>query len=288
MTTQPVVLFYGNPWCAATEHLYQAVRGRDKCRALYLEQEHFPRRAPFLLTVGQELSGDYVEVWGEAVAIESVRSVCINGIAVPADRFSDLNETDTNYAQTESWATLHALLASWQHHTRVVNRLSHRDALISRFAELWTLSNAGLTVPDLLVTSDPDQARAFDADHPPGVLFKSVYGQSLPQPLGPEQRERLAGLTECPIHLEAVVPGKFCRLVAVGDDLRCAVAIPDSVQQHFRALVHELDLHLAELHLIQADDRWTAVRLIPFVSPEGLVELPGLLEASVALLEGGP
>ena len=72
-------------------------------------------------------------------------------------------------------------------------------------------------MPATLVTSDPDAARAFQAEHG-DVIYKSASGiRSIVRRLGPDQLARLAFLRDGPAQFQAFVPGRNVRVHTVGD-----------------------------------------------------------------------
>ena len=89
----------------------------------------------------------------------------------------------------------------------VVNRIGGGMSNNSKPYQSLLLARAGLTVPATLVTSDPDAARAFQAEHG-DVIYKSASGiRSIVRRLGPEQLARLAFLRNGPAQFQAFVPG---------------------------------------------------------------------------------
>ena len=99
----------------------------------------------------------------------------------------------------------------------VVNRIGGGMSNNSKPYQALLLRRAGLEVPATLVTSDPDAARAFQAEHGE-VIYKSASGiRSIVRRLGPDQLARLAFLRDGPAQFQAFVPGRNVRVHTVGD-----------------------------------------------------------------------
>jgi glutathione synthase/RimK-type ligase-like ATP-grasp enzyme len=99
----------------------------------------------------------------------------------------------------------------------VVNRVAGGMSNNSKPYQALLLRGAGFQVPATLVTSDPDVARAFQAEHGE-VIYKSASGiRSIVRRLGPAQLARLALLRDGPAQFQAFVPGCNVRVHTVGD-----------------------------------------------------------------------
>jgi glutathione synthase/RimK-type ligase-like ATP-grasp enzyme len=130
-------------------------------------------------------------------------------------------------------------------------------------------------VPQTLVTTDPDAARAFWDRHG-AVVYKSVSGQrSIVTRLSPDDSGRLDDLRWCPTQLQEYVPGRDYRVHVVdrqvfatevlssADDYRYAarqgtdvalraVELPDDVVERAIGLADALNLPLAGIDLRRA------------------------------------
>jgi glutathione synthase/RimK-type ligase-like ATP-grasp enzyme len=99
----------------------------------------------------------------------------------------------------------------------VVNRIGGGLSNNSKPYQALVISRAGLSVPPTLVTSDPDAARAFHAEHG-DVIYKSASGiRSIVRRLGPNQLARLDLLRDGPAQFQAFIPGRNIRVHTVGE-----------------------------------------------------------------------
>jgi glutathione synthase/RimK-type ligase-like ATP-grasp enzyme len=139
------------------------------------------------------------------------------------------------------------------------------------------IRSAGFSVPETLVTTDPDAARAFWRRHG-DVIYKSVSSiRSIVTRLTLEHIERMRDVRWCPTQLQAYVHGQDYRVHVVGqrlfataitssaDDYRYAsrqgaevalrtVSLPDDVAERCLALSKVLELPLAGVDLRRADN----------------------------------
>ena len=142
------------------------------------------------------------------------------------------------------------------------------------------VTRRGLLTPETLITSDPDLARAFVAEHG-RVIFKSLSGiRSIVREVGDEDLRRLDHIRWCPVQFQAYVEGRNVRVHTVGDevfatgilteatDYRYAhrqrgedavlepVEISDDLAAQCLALARDLDLPFAGIDLkVTPDDR---------------------------------
>jgi RimK-like ATP-grasp domain len=101
----------------------------------------------------------------------------------------------------------------------VVNRFSSMGANGSKPYQLDLIRRQGFSVPDTLVTTDPEAVREFYERH--GVLiYKSVSSvRSIVARFEPEQLERLEDVAHCPTQFQQYVPGTDHRVHVVGDEI---------------------------------------------------------------------
>jgi glutathione synthase/RimK-type ligase-like ATP-grasp enzyme len=101
----------------------------------------------------------------------------------------------------------------------VVNRVAGGMSNNSKPYQALLIAVAGLRVPATLVTSDPEAARAFRAEHGE-VVYKSTSGvRSIVRRLGPERLADLDLLRDGPVQFQAYVAGSNVRVHTVGDRL---------------------------------------------------------------------
>lgn len=148
----------------------------------------------------------------------------------------------------------------------------------------WTVAQrVGLTVPNTLVTTDPEAARRFLDEAAPGrVVFKPFLASTIrswreTRILGPEDRERLALLRYAPVIFQHYIEGVDLRITVVGNevfaaeidaratqypfDMRMvigearvsAVTLPDTVRGQLLALQQALQLEYGAIDMRRTD-----------------------------------
>lgn len=154
----------------------------------------------------------------------------------------------------------------------VLNRPSAAASNRSKPYQLGPIAAAGFAVPDTLITTSPDDVRAFWAEHDK-IVYKSISGvRSIVTTLDPEDGARLDDVVACPTQFQQFIDGIDHRVHVVGDTvLACrinsaaidyrypaaygstttmsAVILRDDVEQRCRRLTHTLGLSLAGIDL---------------------------------------
>lgn len=98
----------------------------------------------------------------------------------------------------------------------VVNRPRAMNSNNSKPMQAQWIGAAGFAVPETLITSSADEARAFWRDHG-RVIFKSISGvRSIVRELDDTSAARLALLRDLPVQFQALVPGLDLRVHVVG------------------------------------------------------------------------
>jgi glutathione synthase/RimK-type ligase-like ATP-grasp enzyme len=177
---------------------------------------------------------------------------------------------------------VYASLAAWTETTSatVLNRLSAAASNQSKPYQLGLIEAAGFAVPDTLVTTDPDDVLAFQAEHGT-VVYKSTSGtRSIAALLRAVDDSRLNDVATCPTLFQQYVPGTDHRVHVVGNDLfTCRIdsaavdyrygawsrqpttiypaKLPDELVSRCHALAKKLGLLLAGIDLrLDSDGRW--------------------------------
>jgi hypothetical protein len=114
---------------------------------------------------------------------------------------------------------------------------------------LAALRRAGAPVPRTLISNDPDAVRAFLAEVP-GVVVRSLMGDAPATEPPPDAPLELAA----PTLFQQRLDGDLLHVTLVGEDARCAVALPDEVVQRCRAVGREAGLPVAGLQLVRTRD----------------------------------
>lgn len=147
---------------------------------------------------------------GQTIALERIRSVYARPLELP---HGSLGRDGAPRAQR-----LHEQLFEWLDiaDVLVVNRPRAMQANASKPLQAQLIGAAGFLVPETLVTSDPEEARAFWREHG-RVVFKSASGvRSIVQELDERLAARLPLLTALPAQFQAYVPGVDVRVHTVG------------------------------------------------------------------------
>jgi glutathione synthase/RimK-type ligase-like ATP-grasp enzyme len=85
--------------------------------------------------------------------------------------------------------------------------------------QLRLIHSFGFAVPETLVTTDPDVARAFWEKHGE-VIYKSISAtRSRVSRLLPEHVERLSDVSSCPTQFQEYIPGIDHRVHVIGDEV---------------------------------------------------------------------
>ena len=114
----------------------------------------------------------------------------------------------------------------------VVNRPRAMNSNNSKPMQAQWIGAAGFAVPETLVTSCADEARAFWRAHG-RVIFKSISGvRSIVRELDEESAARLALIADLPVQFQAYVPGVDLRVHVVGT--RCFAAEIESSATDYR------------------------------------------------------
>ena len=101
----------------------------------------------------------------------------------------------------------------------VVNRISAMGSNASKPYQLRLLAALGFAVPPSLLTNDPAEVLAFEAEHGP-LIYKSASGvRSIVRELDAEARQRLDRLQHCPALFQKRLRGSNVRVHVVGQEV---------------------------------------------------------------------
>lgn len=162
---------------------------------------------------------------------------------------------------------LHDTLTRWCEVTpaRVVNRTAAMGSNFSKPYQIQLIRRHGFSVPDTLVTNDPEEALAFREKHG-RVIYKSISGiRSIVQTLEEADLPRLARIRYCPTQFQQYVPGTNLRVHVIGQEV-IATAIDSDVTDYRYAQSQGGEANLREVEL---SDAW-AQRCIELTESLGL------------------
>jgi glutathione synthase/RimK-type ligase-like ATP-grasp enzyme len=149
-----------------------------------------------------DLDGDLTTATGERLRLVDVSGVLVR----PSDTIEPYS-----YAALAGWTELTSAV--------VLNRLSTGASNRSKPYQLRLLREAGLKTPDTLVTTDPDDVRAFRTEHGQ-LIYKSTSGvRSIVALLKADDEARIEDVRTCPTQFQQFVAGIDHRVHVVGREL---------------------------------------------------------------------
>jgi hypothetical protein len=186
-------------------------------------------------------------------------------------------------------ALMDRLLLTWAELTPalVVNRPSAMTPNDCKPFQARTLRSCGFSVPDTLITTDPDAVSEFRAKHA-RVVYKSISSvRSIVSELTDAQMARVDSVRWCPTQFQELILGTEYRVHVVGEEIFAteiesdavdyryaarqglgatlrACTIPDDVAERCLAASRAMDLAFAGLDLKRTPDgRWCCFEVNP-------------------------
>lgn len=236
------------------------------------------------LVVGETVEG-CIRIGDDSIDLAEVSAMyvrCYESVRLP----------EIAAAGPESIAWQHAIqvddiLASWSELTSalVVNRFSPSAANGSKPCQLEQIRSLGWRVPETLITTDADEARAFWKHHGE-VIYKSVSGvRSRVSRLRAEHANRFADLSSCPTQFQQHIAGIdyrvhvvddkvfACEVLCSADDYRYpeneapeirACSLTPDLEEKCRNLAAAMNLPLAGIDLRRTpQDEWFCFEVNP-------------------------
>lgn len=193
-----------------------------------------------------------------------------------------------------------------------VNRFGSMASNGSKPFQLELIRRQSFSVPETLVTTDPDEALAFYERHG-RVIYKSVSSvRSIVSRLEREQLGRLAEVVHCPTQFQRYIPGRDhrvhvvgreifpCEIICDATDYRYPVEeevelrpcrLPTEVEERCFRLAASMNLPVAGIDLRRSPDgEWFCLEVNPspaFSYYQAHAGLP-ISEAIARLLAAGP
>jgi len=236
------------------------------------------------LTVGNKVQG-CVRMGDERINLDKVTSVYVRPyetVRLPMVASAGPGSPAWNHA-----CVVDDILASWCEVTPafVVNRCGAMAANGSKPYQLDLIRDLGWSVPETLVTTDPEAARAFWELHRE-VIYKSVSAaRSRVSRLRSEHSERFSSITSCPTQFQQYIGGVDYRVHVVGeevfacevlcsaDDYRFSIediaqvraySLPQALEDKCRSLAVAMQLPLAGIDLRRTpQDEWFCFEVNP-------------------------
>jgi glutathione synthase/RimK-type ligase-like ATP-grasp enzyme len=180
---------------------------------------------------GAEVRGT-LRVNGSSVALESVRGVytrMMDHRQLPELR----GEGDS--ARAQKCAELHAAMQQWLEITpaRVINRTTAMASNASKPYQAQLIRRHGFSIPETLITNDPELVHEFRARHGT-IVYKSISGiRSIVRPLTDEDLSRLDSIRWCPTQFQQFVPGMNIRVHVIGEEVLATAAVTSAVDYRY-------------------------------------------------------
>lgn len=217
-----VILFVPSTDDASTPRVARALADRG-ARAFVFPVDRFPSPA---VQVGVRLpGGTRLSVDGRVIEVEEADALWVRRGGVGAAAVAALEPSMRAVTLEEANRTFQGML-----HVAPGFVLDPLDAVraASKLRQLALAPRVGLEAPATFVGSDPEQARAFVAAHPGGVVAKMLHDATVREGsaratvytnrVGPDDVEALDALRFCPMQLQALVEREVeVRAIAVGD-----------------------------------------------------------------------
>jgi hypothetical protein len=150
--------------------------------------------------------------------VETVRAVYVRTMA--DHLLPEIEGLPSGAPERRRSRALHDRMFAWLgvSPARVVNRSEFQASNSTKPYQLQLIVEAGFTVPETLITNDPQEAIAFRDQHR-RVVYKSMSGErSIVSALTDLDLERLDRLRICPVQFQAWIPGPDVRVHVVGND----------------------------------------------------------------------
>lgn len=136
----------------------------------------------------------------------------------------DLPQIASAGSESPEWkhaAQVDDIISSWAEISPafLINPLHAMAVNNSKPYQMEQIRRQGWSVPETLITTDPDAARVFWETHD-SVIYKSVSGiRSRVSRVGPGHYQRLGDIASCPTQFQAFIPGRDYRAHVVGDEV---------------------------------------------------------------------
>lgn len=263
-----MILLWGMPGDPPLDAVHSMLL-RSGAPTLLVDQRR-PDGTSLTMEVGQGLTGTLI-VGARSVALEDISGVYLR----PQD-------TTACAALDDLLLTIADLAPAV-----VLNRPDAMAANTSKPYQYAQIRAAGFSVPDTLITTSPDAARAFVAQHG-SVIYKSVSGvRSVVGELREADGARVSEIRWCPTQLQQRIRGVDVRVHVVGDALfACevrsdavdyryphlsgadvelsSIALPDECAERCLALTRAARLPLAGIDFRRTDDgEWYCFEINP-------------------------
>lgn len=201
---------------------------------LVFNQRQFASMALEFELAGGEIRGE-LRVGGAVHPLQDFNGVYTR---VMDDRFlPELRDEPADSPLRAHCRRLHETLGRWLEIApgRIVNRARPQGSNSSKPYQAQLIARHGFSVPETLITNDPELVREFAAEHP-RVIYKSISGvRSIVQTLDEEDLARLELIRWCPVQFQAYVPGVDVRAHVVGNEVIATAVRSDATDYRYAA-----------------------------------------------------
>jgi hypothetical protein len=204
-----VILLYGRGDDAPMQAAAETARELD-VPLIWLDQLDVSR-ADLMVCVDDDGAAGLLDVDGVTVDMRTISGIYARPLELPERWLDGLSRARAQM--------FHELLLEWLDISPnlVVNRPTDMESNGSKPFQSQLIADVGFDVPETLVTSDPEEARAFWRRHR-RVVFKSISGvRSIVTEMDAEHAARLDRLRSLPAQFQAYVPGDDVRVHVVGE-----------------------------------------------------------------------
>jgi len=221
MSQAPVLIIGSDSPC---ELLVQSLRHQG-VQPLWLRPETEALQLPRHAMAGGRLTGSFAH-GGRSQALEAVQGIYLRPFGRPG------SGSQASALQQQLWCQAWAELGELFPGT-VVNRVSAMGSNASKPYQLRLLAGLGFAVPPSLVSNDPAEVLAFEAEQGP-LIYKSASGvRSIVRELDDEARSRLDRLRHCPTLFQKRLRGSNVRVHVVGQEVHATEIDADVVDYRY-------------------------------------------------------
>lgn len=221
MSDETVLIIGSDSPC---EMLVQALRHQG-ARALWLQPGREARHPPQHAITQDRLVGSF-EHEGRAHDLSHIQGLYLRPFGTSAGLGAEDRAREQHWCQ--AWSDLGELFEG-----TVVNRISAMGSNASKPYQLRLLAALGFAVPPSLVSNDPAEVLAFEAEQGP-LIYKSASGvRSIVREFDAEARSRLDRLRHCPALFQRRLEGTNVRVHVVGQEVHATEIDADVVDYRY-------------------------------------------------------
>jgi glutathione synthase/RimK-type ligase-like ATP-grasp enzyme len=163
----------------------------------------------------------------------------------------ELRQEGENAPRRARARRLHQSLTEWYEvaPARVVNRSGAMGSNMSKPYQAQLITRHGFSVPETLVTNDPEQVLEFRARHR-RVIYKSISAlRSIVTELADADLERLSALTACPVQFQRYIEGTDVRVHTIGRTLFATAVLGGGIDYRYARRMRGVDPQLQAVDL---------------------------------------